>query len=210
MLSVLTWRQVRYWSSDVTLWSRALQVTDNNFVAEENLGVALLELGRDEEALPHLTNAVKIVPGDPTARLNLGTNLARHRLLPETAIAHLRAVTELSQDPAILTAAYRGLGVVYAQIGDRGQARDNFVKAARLSPGSQNEIYNLAQMDMQDSVADLSREVSAHPTPQGYFQLGQLLKESNMIPDAEIAYQDALRLDPHLDEAKRALRDLKE
>ena len=37
-----TYRQLGYWQDNVTLWSHAIDVTSNNFLAENNLGKALL------------------------------------------------------------------------------------------------------------------------------------------------------------------------
>ena len=57
-LAVLTQRQLHYWSDNVTLWSHALQVTKHNFVAEDNLGGALIVLGKFDGAMPHFEAAV--------------------------------------------------------------------------------------------------------------------------------------------------------
>ena len=42
VLAAFTWEQVTYWRSSSDLWSRALQVTKNNFTAEMNLAAALM------------------------------------------------------------------------------------------------------------------------------------------------------------------------
>jgi hypothetical protein len=49
-LSVATYRQLSYWSNSYDLWTHALAVTDRNFIAQDNLGGALLLLGKAEEA----------------------------------------------------------------------------------------------------------------------------------------------------------------
>ena len=49
-LALATHRQIGYWQSNYDLWSHTLAVTENNFVAENNLGGALILEGREEEA----------------------------------------------------------------------------------------------------------------------------------------------------------------
>src|SRR5438552_15583382 len=63
-LAILAHRQLNYWSDNITLWTHTLQVTTDNFVAEDNLGGALLQQFRTEEAIPHFRNAIKINPFD--------------------------------------------------------------------------------------------------------------------------------------------------
>jgi hypothetical protein len=64
--------QVRYWSDGNTLWRHALVVTENNYIAHNNLGATLIQQGRAEDALPHLVEAVRLRPSFALARNNLG------------------------------------------------------------------------------------------------------------------------------------------
>ena len=41
--AVCTWQQVSYWRDSVTLWRRALAVTEDNFLAHVDLGAALID-----------------------------------------------------------------------------------------------------------------------------------------------------------------------
>ena len=71
-LSVATHRQLSYWSSNYDLWTHALAVTDKNFIAEDNLGGALLLMGKPDEAYPHFQAAAEINPRDPDEPLQPG------------------------------------------------------------------------------------------------------------------------------------------
>ncbi len=44
-LAIISHRQIGYWKDDVAMWSRAVQVTKGNLVAEDNLGAVLLNRG---------------------------------------------------------------------------------------------------------------------------------------------------------------------
>lgn len=73
ILMITSWMQVSYWKNSITLFERALQVTNNNFLAHKNLGRAYIDEGRIDLAFPHFQSALKIKPNNPTAHLNLGT-----------------------------------------------------------------------------------------------------------------------------------------
>ena len=80
--AVLTWIQVGYWRNSETLYRHALEVTDNNFIANYSLGVYLVSMRRPSEGLQYLKTAVGIHPGDADGRNDLGIALARTGSLP--------------------------------------------------------------------------------------------------------------------------------
>src|SRR5215469_1622925 len=207
VLAAVTCRQVGYWKSSYDLWTHELQVTISNLVGEENLAIALADMHRYDEALPHFENAREIRPDDATALLNIGTTLdevGRH----QEAIEAFETVVRTNKDVTPLTAAYRGLGVAYASLGDRQRARENFMKALALSPSESSEMYNLSMLEVEDGIDRLSKALAANPTPEGYVQLGGMLEQDRQLPKAQVAYQKALALDPNLADAKQALSAL--
>jgi len=206
-LALLTAHQLKFWRSSYDLWTHTLQVTVNNFVAEENLGSSLVALGHDDEALPHFLNAEQIVPQNTTSRMNLGAALL-HTGRYSDALEHFQAIERLSQDPTFLLGAYQGLGVANAKLGDRKQARRYFLRALQIDHADRISLYNLGILEREEGIDKLSTLVSTHPTADGYLQLGQFLQSDNRIVEAQVAYQKALRLDPGLAEAKQALEGL--
>lgn len=61
-LSVAAWNQTGYWKNSYLLFEQALKVTNNNYVAHDGFGDALLERGRYAEALSHYKEALRINP----------------------------------------------------------------------------------------------------------------------------------------------------
>jgi len=61
---VASWRQVHVWRDGLSLFEHAVAVTQDNFVAHDNLGVELDRRGRYEEALAHYRETLRIKPGD--------------------------------------------------------------------------------------------------------------------------------------------------
>lgn len=141
VFSLLTTRQLRFWRSSYDLWTRTLQVTVNNFVAEENLAKALTALGRDNEALVHFVNASQIEPENAFAQLSVGEALLRNRRYLD-ATEHFNAVIRLSKDPSYLSYAYDGLGIESGWIGDRAQARQYFLQALKFAPEDPRILRN--------------------------------------------------------------------
>jgi tetratricopeptide (TPR) repeat protein len=74
-LTMATRWQLTHWQNSITLFERALEVTDNNEIAHNNLGVVLVRKGRLDEGLAHLYEAVRINPDYGTARTNIAITL---------------------------------------------------------------------------------------------------------------------------------------
>jgi tetratricopeptide (TPR) repeat protein len=71
-LAMVTRKQATYWKDSITLFNHALAVTTDNWIAHSNLGGELLKYNHNNEALPHLLEAVRINPDASTAQFNLG------------------------------------------------------------------------------------------------------------------------------------------
>jgi len=96
---ILTRMQVRHWQNSMTLFEYTLKVSENNALAENSYGCALLEAGRVDEAVLHLSKAVRISPIFSDARNNLGKVFLKHGKLNE-AIACFNELIKRKQDSA--------------------------------------------------------------------------------------------------------------
>jgi tetratricopeptide (TPR) repeat protein len=130
-LSAVSYRQVGYWQDNVTLWSHALQVTDRNWLAENNLGRALLVQGRADEAIPHFFKAAEIYPADPISNMNIGTYEQQHGNF-QAAIDQYKKVAGTTRNPDLKIAALNSMGKAYRQMGDEEHARECFAAAASV------------------------------------------------------------------------------
>jgi tetratricopeptide (TPR) repeat protein len=74
-LTLTTWRQLSYWQNSITLFEQAVRVTDNNDIAQNNLGAVLVREGRLDEGLAHLYEAVRLNPNYGTAYDNIAVTL---------------------------------------------------------------------------------------------------------------------------------------
>jgi len=94
-LAWITFRQVDHWRDSESLWRHALAVTSNNDVAHANLADLLLQSGRDDEAVAHCEEALRIRPRNPDAQNNLGLALW-HRKQPIAAVAHYEKALQVN------------------------------------------------------------------------------------------------------------------
>ncbi len=130
-LSAVAYRQVGYWQDNVTLWSHALQVTDRNWLAENNLGRALLVQGHADEAIPHFFKAAEIYPADPISNMNIAT-YEQQRGDFQAAIDRYRKVVAVTRNPDLEVAALNSMGKAYRELGDEEHARECFAAAASV------------------------------------------------------------------------------
>lgn len=205
VLSLLTFDQLRYWHSSYDLWLHAVNVTRDNFMAEENLGASLMALDRSEEAVPHLRNAVRIRPWQPASHLNLAGALTLSGHSAEAITEYETAIPRLA-NPSMQATAYGTLGRLYREKGNYAQARFSYQQALRINPQDTDASDGLAKVEFSDAI----RNAAETPSGGSFLRLGQLLQQQGRLPAARSAYERALELDPKLGEAKKALAALKD
>jgi len=161
----VTAAQIPHWQNSLTLFSHAVAVTRDNHVAHSNLGIALDERGRHDEAIEHYARAVAIAPGYAKAHLNLGRALARAGRAAESEAEYAEAVR---LDPGSATAAYN-LGLARAERGALDDAIAEYRRALAIDPRYAKAANNLgwalaAQGDATAAVAAYERALAIDPT----------------------------------------------
>jgi len=97
VFAVLSFFQAAPWRDTIRLFQHAVSVTEDNYVAHNNLGVALSRAGRNPEAISHLETALRIHPEYLNAYNNLGVVYAQEGDL-EAAIRHFREALRIRPD----------------------------------------------------------------------------------------------------------------
>ncbi len=70
------WRQTSFWCDSETLWTHTLACTSQNYAAHNNLGNALANQRRFDEAMAQFQKALEVKPSDAETHNNLGVALA--------------------------------------------------------------------------------------------------------------------------------------
>jgi len=213
-LAFATHRQIGFWYTNIDLWTHALAVTHNNFIAEDNLGGALILEGREEEAHTHFESAARINPKDPMSRSNLGTYYGTHNRLSE-AVTEYEAAAGMTSDAGLLSQIYANLGAAYRVLGDDDRARASFRQSLRNNTTQFNAWMGLGllarkQGKLDEAVTDLSRSIELHPAPESYVALGRTLEQQQRTAEALVAYEEALKLAPDMPEAQQAAAALRQ
>ncbi len=197
-LAFATYRQIGYWQTNAGLWTHALAVTENNFIAEDNLGGALLLEGKEDEAHDHFEAAAHINPKDPMSRTNLGTYFQTHNQLRE-AIAQYEIAVTLTSDPGLLAQNYANMGVAHGQLQEDNDALQDFQQALHFNPNQFNAWLGMGvlaekQGRTDEAIQDFSRSIDLQPTAQAYFELERSLEKAGRFPEAREAYRQAQAL----------------
>ena len=205
-------RQVGFWSDHITLWTHTLAVTRENWVAENNLGTALLKSARPEEAIPHFRAAVALYPTDPNSNLNIGTYEQMHGNLP-AAIERYKAAATYARNPKTKARAYNNLGYAYKGMGELTSARDSLEHAVEADPAYSGAWISLGVVaqrmgDLSLAVNAYSRAVSVYPSDYGYLLLAGALRQSGDLPQADDAQEKAERISRNIGAAERYANEL--
>jgi tetratricopeptide (TPR) repeat protein len=193
VLSLLTAHQISYWRSEYDLWAHDLEVVPGSALAISNLGDALNKMGRAEEALPFLEKSARLLPADSVRHGNLAVDLVQCNRLQD-AIPEYETAISLTQEPAVQSHYYESLAAVYDALEDYAKVRSNYRQALKVTP-----------QRSADMVQWLTESVAAKPSAPRYVELGILLQETGKLPEARAAYEQALKLNPKLIEAKQSL-----
>jgi protein O-mannosyl-transferase len=194
----LTHAQVGLWSSTLTLYEHAVEVTEDNAFAQQSLSTGLIEAGRVEEAIAHLREALRLRPGFSYAHNSLGGALYAQGKLDE-AIAHLRDAILLAPDsfePRI------NLGLALTAQGKHEEAAQSFAEAVRIDPAHFDAQVHLARAlgstgKLRESLVPFAAALALEP---GNIETRRLKAITHtLLDDVEPAvseYQEILRLSP--------------
>jgi tetratricopeptide (TPR) repeat protein len=188
-------RQVGYWGDNVTLWRRTIEVTDGNYMAEDNLATALISQGKTDEAVPHLRRAEYLRPDDPLSTLNLATYEQMRGNYP-AAIAGYAKVPQCTKDASLLAMARVNSGYAHYWLQQFSDARSDFEAGLRWQPGNSGAYRGLgltAQKagNIPQAVQNYQRAAELEPTPSNFLFLAQALKLNHQPEAASAAESQA-------------------
>jgi len=194
----LTRQQLAFWKDSETLFRHTLEVTENNYIARNCLGVALLDKGQVDDAIRQYHEAIRLTPNDYLAYDNLGVALLRKGQVDE-AIRQLKEALRLEPDDAD---AHYHLGNALAKKGQIDQAISQYKEALRLKPddaGTHNNLGNALAKRGQIDQAISQYEAALRLKPDdadAHSNLGVNLLKNGQIDRAIGQLQTALRLNP--------------
>lgn len=207
--------QVGYWRSGYTIFSRALQVTPENAVAEDDLGIALdQELKRPDLAMSHYERAVQIMPELSFAHYNLATALHKQNRFDEASREYRLALAN-QPDSSEVALIHANLGAIFRAQKDWQGARAEYSQALQVNPRDPINLTNRGGVeaeagDLPAARADLQRAEEIYPNPLTCFMLARVLEDGGDFAGATAAFQTVLKMDPAATEAKAHLESIRQ
>lgn len=205
VLTALAWTthtQAAYWRNNVSLWTHALACTSNNVVAEQNLGQAVYEQGKADEAIAHFENALRIDASQASVHSALGVVLLETGRT-EQSLTQLQ--TAVALDPHDGDAHYN-LGNTLMALGQADQALTHYNTASQINPDDTQCLNNMAWMlatwpdalirDGTKALALAARAVllTANKEPRTIATLAAALAENARFPEAVKTAERAAQL----------------
>ncbi len=200
-LGFATRRQIAPWHDTVTLFEHALAVTEGNFVAHQNLGVAYHTRGDRQRARQHLERALALRPDAVTALAAYGET---RRAWGESAAAVelLRRAVALAPQDAVLRYS---MAMALDDAGDAAGAIEQLRTAVEIEPMIARAHYGLGVLlegraESADAVAHYQRAAALDASLPGvHLRLGALLLAADRVPEARGALLQAIERQPATD-----------
>jgi superkiller protein 3 len=211
--ALLSWRQAQVWRDGLTLFTHAVKVTEDNFVAHDNLGVELDRQGRAEEALAQYREALRIRQGDRNGEQNYAqaTFAKAERLFAQGKTNEALPLFREGLRYRPRNAAAR----IYAGIILTGQnqlapAIAEFQQAIQIDP-SQAKAYSglgvaLARAGQPVAALQAFTDCIRHggASVEAYFDLGLVQAALGKSQEALASFDAALQLQPDFRPAREA------
>jgi tetratricopeptide (TPR) repeat protein len=196
--------QAGLWRDTGVLFRHALSVTEGNWIAHLNLGQSESAAGRDEAALAHFREALRICPRYTDAKYAVYSTLSR---LGRQAEA-LRYFADALRDSRSDSRGITRVGLSFAESGKIDEAAACFREAVRRSPDDAEANYNLAVALVRsgkqaEAASHFLLALRIEPADAGANnRLGVALMGLGRHEEAIARFREAVRLDAGHGEAR--------
>jgi len=200
---VCAYLQAGYWRSGLGLFSHAMKVTKGNYIAYNNYGVALSDLGCYKKSLEYFKNAIRIWPGYDEAYNNIGVVYFHFGNYDKAISAYKKAVK--IQPTSVV--AYKNLGISYIALGRHDNAIEMYRQVVKLKPdyveGYNNIGFSCTHLGrFAEAVEAYQQAIKIKPDyAEAYYNLGNAYSKLNRYAEAAEVYQQAIKLKPDYAEA---------
>jgi tetratricopeptide (TPR) repeat protein len=164
----------------------------------DNLGAALRQAGRVQEAIGRFEQALRVKPDFAEAHNNLGIALVQAGRVQE-AIEHLEQALRIKPDFA---EAHNDLALALKKAGNLKDAIGHFEQALRIQPDEAETHYNMALAleqagNLKDAIGHFEQAVRINPDfAEAHNSLGGVLGQVGRVQEAIEHLEQALRLKP--------------
>ena len=140
--STRSYFQIRHWENSTAVFKNAVKVTENNWLAYNNLGLALMREGKLNDAVLNYKKALQIRPDYLTALDNIGIALHQLGRFEEALFYYSKA---LKIDPKH-AGVHNNIANVLTALGKFEEAIKHYKKALLIEPEFAEAHYNIANV----------------------------------------------------------------
>ena len=205
--TALAHRQSGLWHDSVTLFTHAARVAPPNSIVLNNLGSALLEVGRPAEADQAFARALELDPEDAWALGNAGNSLLRAGRIDEALAQYRKALSLQPNTPQL----HLNTGLAFYKKAEFTNALQHYERALQLNPFYIDAYVNAGNARMalgQPAAAETNyaRVVNLKPNHAGaLYNLGHVALARGQPKQAAEYFEQATRADPGYAEAHQQL-----
>jgi protein O-mannosyl-transferase len=204
LLGFLTWRQSATYKDIETLWRTTILRNPGCWMAYNNLGIALTEVGNVDEAIVQYEQSLRLRPGYAQAHYNLGNAfLAKGDV--ERALHEDKTALELQPNDPDAHVAFANALLVK---GDVDLAISHYQYAYELNPDSADAHYNLGhalqqQRDLGGAMREFQIAIRLKPDlMEAHLNLAAILWSEKREAEAFPEFERALALAPQSEKAQ--------
>ncbi|MDO9265116.1 MAG: tetratricopeptide repeat protein, partial [Desulfosalsimonadaceae bacterium] len=211
-LAGLARQQAGYWKNSITLFERALEVTNNNYTMHYNLANVLARDDQgamdDEAAVRHYLEALRIKPNFADAHNNLA-NLYMVKGRLDAAIEQYSKVLEIDPD---YEGVHYNLGIAAFRQGRAREAADHFKLALQAMTDNAEAYFRYGNAlhqtgDTDGAIRSYRRAIRLRPDyVEAHCNLGVTLFQKRDAAGAIAAFNEALRFQPDHAQARSYLK----
>ncbi len=197
-LTLLSCQQSGLYRGEITLYQATLEKNPDSWMVQNNLGYALADAGRAQEAIKYYEQALRLKPNYPEALNNLGAALAKLDR-PQEAIEHLEQALRLKPD---YPEAHNNLGGVLANVDRLQPAIEHLEQVLWLKPDYPDAHNNLGIVlakagRLPEAIEHFQQALRLNSNSFGArSNLGNALVKTGRPLEAIEHYEQALRLKP--------------
>jgi tetratricopeptide (TPR) repeat protein len=202
VMVVCTSSQLPYWKNGITLFEHAVEATENNYKAQNNLGTAYAPVDIDK-AVFHYKEALKIKPDYATALYNLGTSVLKKGNYNE-AVSYFNKALKI--DPKRIGSRLN-LANVLSEQGRHDEAIFHYNEIIKVDSENADARMNLANVlfiqGKHDEAVSHYNELIKTDSENAdvHSNLAYVLYTQGRLDKAVLHYNEAIKIQPRHEKA---------